>query len=92
MAYLEHIRVRVFCVFNDDSLTSAKRVRNRMLAGIEYRLAAVGCLYYVVLRATHAVRLGTPVQHKLAPATTTFPRWQKAIVPRNKNLICINKL
>lgn len=51
-----------------------------MLTGVKDGLAAVRSLHYVVLRAPHAVRCRSSVQHKFAAPSTSLSGWQKAVV------------
>lgn len=54
---LKHIGVWVLRVLDDDSLAAAECVRDGVLAGVQYCLAAVGRFDHIVLRAPHAVGL-----------------------------------
>lgn len=91
--YLKHIGIGVFRVLHDDSLAAAECVRDGVLAGVQYRLAAVGRLDHVVLRAPDAVGGRSSVQHELASAATPLARGQVAVVSVNisHNIIHMSK-
>lgn len=79
-AYLEHIGVSIFFVFDDDGLISWQRVGYWMLVSIQNCLWCLRWLNYIMFGATYTIRFGSLIKHKFWPSTAFVSLWQKSIV------------